>query len=78
MLTDFQNSFIASLFGKFAIKVLLTIPPHLEMSLHFLVTYILVSETSDNMKHDGLLGNLFTTNLSLCLLLKEFLKSANV
>jgi len=30
MLTDFQNSFIDRLAGKFAIKSLLNIPPHLK------------------------------------------------
>ena len=37
MLTYFQNSFTVRLNGKFAIEPYLNIPPHLSMSLHYLV-----------------------------------------
>jgi len=37
MLTYFQNSFTVRLSGKFAIEPYLNIPPHLSMSVHYLV-----------------------------------------
>ena len=40
MLTDFQNSFTGRLSGKFATKSYLNIPPHLNVSLHYLVKYL--------------------------------------
>jgi len=39
MLIDFQNSFIDRFITKFATKPSLTIPPTLNVSLHYLVKY---------------------------------------
>jgi len=40
MLTDYQNSFTGRLTGKFATNSYLNIPPHLKVSLHYLVKYL--------------------------------------
>ena len=50
MLIDFQNSFTARLVGKFAIKLSLSIPPHLT-NVATLLCEILMSKTNDNIKH---------------------------
>ena len=50
MLTDFQNSFNDRLTGKFATNLSLNIPPHRNMSLHYLVKYE-CQKTSANLKY---------------------------
>jgi len=72
MLTDFHNSFVVILASKFATKSSLNIPPHLT-NVGTLPCETLMSENSDNPTHIR-----FTTDLSFCLLVKEFLQSVNV
>jgi len=91
MLTVFQNSFTCWLSGQFAPKSYLNIPPHLNYVVT-LPCEILVSENWRQFEiliviNDKLHGSIaeylsfhevvFITNLSLNLLVTEFLKSVN-
>ena len=83
MSADFHNSFSGWLVSKFAIKFALNIPPLLT-NVATLPCEILMSEIaiiwnmySDNNKSQGSVFKVwwscFTTELSFCLLVKEFL-----
>ena len=91
MLTDFQNSFADRLAGKFATKSYLnillhlkhvaTLPCELPMSENWRqseICIVLNDKLQDSTaKHLSCDGH-FITNLSFNLLVKEFLKSANI